>query len=159
MVITKPADFYITTKTAGQSIGFNVPNAVVHTSNAGQDWYLTRETHQTRHEMFKQVKNLYVIDIGVDENVATITFDTHKILEIEPAAAGLYLTENGDLSLLNGSRLSDIVVTDCASLVSDTFAKLCLINEFKQNLVFDVVSERQDVGSLNPHTIFNLRLR
>ena len=115
--------------------------------------------HEENLEMFKQARGNHIIDIGIDENVTTITFIDYAVLEIIPAVEGLEIVENSSLSLLNGTTLSDIVIQEAASLVTKSIGKLILINEFKVKMEFDILSHRDDLGEINPYFIFNLNLK
>jgi sRNA-binding regulator protein Hfq len=95
-----------------------------------------------------------VVDIGVIENGACITFDDFSMLEIVAATSKVDLKETSHLNLLNGLQLDDIVTTVHQSLYTNWVGVLSIYAVNGWKLDFKIMS--QDVPSVGP---FHLELK
>jgi hypothetical protein len=121
------------------------------TSNAGQSWYGHTALNA---QVMANCKGKMVVDIGVIENGACITFDDFSMLEIVAATSKVDLKETSHLNLLNGLQLDDIVTTVHQSLYTNWVGVLSIYAVNGWKLDFKIMS--QDVPSVGP---FHLELK
>ena len=127
------------------------------TANAGQSWTNNdmMDQHKKRVAAFKQTNNKCVVDIGIDANVTTITFDDYSMLYLVPVYESFEIKELTELSMLNGTRLSDIVIVRECSLVTNRIAVIKISNEYGVNMLLEVHDSASDRVT-NPFDFFNM---
>lgn len=113
------------------------PYVPVTTHNAGKSWDAPKNDIIDN----ERLKRYMVVDIGVDANAAIITLDDISTIEIRSINKDTTLSEITDLNLLNGTYLSDIVVTQHRSLITRSIGQLKIIGVNGAKVVFDVQSE------------------
>ena len=123
-------------------------NTGVFTSNAGQSWYGHTALNA---QIMAKCKGKMVVDIGVIENGACITFDDFSMLEIVAATSKVELKETSHLNLLNGLQVDDIVTTVHQSLFTNWVGVLSIYAVNGWKLDFKIMS--QDVPSVGSFTL------
>lgn len=122
------------------------------TFDAGKSWYTPtdyeiQKEYERRRDIFIKVKNKDIIDIGINANVACITFDDYSILEISPKFTWMTLHETTDLISLNGGKLHDIVMHIHNSLITDVFAQIQITSTWGNSVVIEITSPRATTPS------------
>lgn len=120
-----------------QTVASTMPYVPVTTHNAGKSWDAPKNDIIDN----ERLKRYMVVDIGVDANAAIITLDDISTIEIRSINKDTTLSEITDLNLLNGTYLSDIVVTQHRSLITRSIGQLKIIGVNGAKVVFDVQSE------------------
>lgn len=120
-----------------------VPYVPVTTHNAGASWDAPKNDIIDN----ERLKKYMVVDIGIDANAAIITLDDISTIEVRPINKDTTLFEITDLNLLNGTYLSDIVITQHRSLISQSIGQLKIIGANGAKVVFDVRSENSWVAN------------
>ena len=127
----------------GSGVVSTQPYVPVTTHNAGASWI----RHNNDISDNERLKKHMVVDIGIDTNAAIITLDDISTIEIRPIDKDTTLLERTDLNLLNGTYLSDIVVTQHRSLITKSIGRLEICGANGAKVVFDIQSENSWVAN------------
>lgn len=116
--------------------------SAVSTHDGGKTW--------DRHDPseYDHVKTRMVVDIGVDANGACITLDDISTIEIRLIDKQATFKEITNLNLLNGTYLSDIVVTQHRSFISNSIGRLEIRGVNGAVVAFDVMSDSSWVANI-----------
>lgn len=129
---------------SGSAINSVINSGAYITSNAGQSWYGRTALNA---QVMAKCKGRMVVDIGVIENGACITFDDFSMLEIVADTSKVDLKETSHLNLLNGLQLDDIVTTIHQSLYTNWVGILSIYAVNGWKLDFKIMSDVPAVGS------------
>lgn len=101
------------------------------TFNAGASWHSFDSIESvSRAAEFKRAKGKPIIDIGLDANIACITFSDMSTLQIGFYVASARFVERTSLEMLNGTSLRDIFVDIHRSLIDGPVLELVFSNDF-----------------------------
>lgn len=120
-----------------------MPYVPVTTHNAGASWIMNDNNIIDA----DRLKRYMVVDIGVDANAAIVTLDDISTIEIRPIDKDIKLFELTDLNLLNGTYLSDIVVTQHRSFITESIGRLKIQGANGAKVVFDIRSNNNWVAN------------
>lgn len=120
------------------------------TANGGVTWhtpteYAIQQEYEQRRDIFKKVKDKDIIDIGINANVACITFGDYSVLEVSTKFEWMTLHESTDLISLNGSKLRDIVMHLHHSKMTDVFAQIQIMSTWGNSVVIEISSQKAAV--------------
>lgn len=120
------------------------------TANGGLTWhtpteYAIQQEYKQRRDIFKKVKDKDIIDIGINANVACITFGDYSVLEVSTKFEWMTLHESTDLISLNGGKLRDIVMHLHHSQMTDVFAQIQIMSTWGNSVVIEISSQKAAV--------------
>lgn len=117
------------------------------TVDAGKTWYtptefVLQQEYERRRDIFEKIREKDIIDIGINANVACITFDDYSILEISTKFDWMTLHEYTDLISLNGGKLRDIVMHLHHSQMTNVFAHIQIMSTWGNSVVIEISSHK-----------------